>query len=542
MKRSKFRGLISTALAVVMASSVLAGCAGSGKSGGGKQAADNSNFEFKKDHLEFSWYADYNDMLANPWAVDSPTEEWIKQNLNVDIDYIPASGAAGQKLSIMLASNELPDVIQAGGSQTIKKMEDSKLLQPLDEYMDKYTNLRDTMGEKLLNMLRASDGHIYRISNWANYAGKPNGNVCWLVNEKVYKDLGEPALETFDDLYSFLKKVKTAYPDMVPLECSGQLEKYMYCGFKEEADVDDIVRFTTRKGNEMESLFKQDEYKKGMLLINKFYREGLLAKDIMARTSDQLEERIRAGRIAVLAADTGLGEKTRDDMMKYANSDWKVIWPIHEKGLDGKKIMLNAFGSVGFNSIMITKNAKNPEGIFAYLDWLWGAEGQAVYNYGPKGLYWDELNEDTYPILKPEYFRKSAADISKEIRGSGSGCRLGNTSWVDGCAKYVYDLTPENKRSWTKTQQFNIVWNTSKRADAFFDVVPSSNSDEGVTYQSIADAKSEAVAKIMFAESEADANANIDALVAESDRLGMDNLRKYMTNRLNENLKKLGEE
>lgn len=541
MKRSKLKGLISVTLSVVMASSVLAGCAGSGKSGGGKQAEENSNFEFKKDRLEFSWYSDYNDVLANPWAVDSPTEEWIKENFNVDINYIPASGAAGQKLSVMLASDDLPDVIQVGDSQTIKKMEDSKLLQPLDDYMNKYTNLRDTLGEKILNMLRASDGHIYRIPNWANYAGEPNGNTCWLVNEKVYKDLGEPALETFDDLYNFLKKVKMTYPDMIPLECSGQLEKYMYCGFKEEANVDDIVRFTTRKGNELESLFKQDEYKKGMLLINKFYREGLLAKDIMARTSDQLEERIRAGRIAVMAADTTIGEKTRDDMIKYAKSDWKVIWPIHEKGLDGKKIMLNEFASIGFNSNMITKNAKNPEGIFAYLDWLWSPEGQAVYNYGPKGMYWNELNENTYPILKPEYFEKSTAEIAKELTGSGSGCRLGNTSWVDGCAKYVYDLTPEKNRSWTKTQQFNIVWNTSKKADEYTDVIPNSNSDEGVTYQSIADAKSEAVAKIMYAESEAEASANFDALVAESDRLGMDNLRKYMADKMNENLKKLGE-
>lgn len=157
-------------------------------------------------------------------------------------------------------------------------------------------------------------------------------------------------------------------------------------------------------------------------------------------------------------------------------------------------------------------------------------------------MYWDELNENTYPILKPEYFEKSTAEIAKELTGSGSGCRLGNTSWVDGCAKYVYDLTPEKNRSWTKTQQFNIVWNTSKKADEYTDVIPNSNSDEGVTYQSIADAKSEAVAKIMYAESEAEASANFDALVAESDRLGMDNLRKYMADKMNENLKKLGEE
>lgn len=44
------------------------------------------------------------------------------------------------------------------------------------------------------------------------------GNGGYAINNKIYKDLGSPKLETFDDLYSYLKLVKEKHPEVVPFE------------------------------------------------------------------------------------------------------------------------------------------------------------------------------------------------------------------------------------------------------------------------------------------------------------------------------------
>ena len=107
------------------------------------------------------------------------------------------------------------------------------MLVPLDEYIEKYPNLKEWAGESTLNMLRAEDGKLYGFPNW--YTSQPNGNTGYVVNEKIYKELGSPKLETTDDLYAYLKQVKEKYPNIVPYEPGqGDGLDILYSAFAED--------------------------------------------------------------------------------------------------------------------------------------------------------------------------------------------------------------------------------------------------------------------------------------------------------------------
>ena len=121
---------------------------------------------------------------------------------------IVVAGAHTQKLSAMMASDDLPDMIWTDRNHPdMERLRKEGKLVAYDDYLDKYPNLKTWMGD--LNMLRSDDGKLYMFPNW--YSSNPYGNAGYVVNKKIYKELGEPPLETTDDLYDYLVKVKDKY-------------------------------------------------------------------------------------------------------------------------------------------------------------------------------------------------------------------------------------------------------------------------------------------------------------------------------------------
>ena len=187
------RGLKLSAWALValmMLFSVLAGCSkeGSGKTDNSGKSSDNNSegFELGKDDLEYTMYGHYDWYTMPNWGEDKATE-WIKENKKVNVVPISSGGNAAQKFNTMIVSNELPDVIWMDRGPDLDRIRDAGMLVPLDEYIDKYPNVKEWVGESTLNMLRAEDGHVYGIPNW--YTTQPNGNTGYVVNEKIYKEL-----------------------------------------------------------------------------------------------------------------------------------------------------------------------------------------------------------------------------------------------------------------------------------------------------------------------------------------------------------------
>ncbi|MGO4375343.1 extracellular solute-binding protein, partial [Paenibacillus sp. MCAF20] len=221
------KAFLSTLSVTVVTALALAGCSGSnnanneppankGNNGGNEGSEQVSEvYELGKEPLEFSFYGHYDWYTMPVWGEDLATK-WIKENKKVNVVPISSGGAAKNKLSTMIVSKELPDVMWMERGADVEKLRAEGLLVPFDDYLDKYPNLKKWAGESTLDMLRSPDGKLYQFPNW--YTTQPNGNSGYLVNKKIYNELGAPSLETVDDLYAYLKQVKEKYPDVVPLE------------------------------------------------------------------------------------------------------------------------------------------------------------------------------------------------------------------------------------------------------------------------------------------------------------------------------------
>lgn len=528
---------------------LLSGCSGGnndsdkeGKTGNKNSdnaSANSTKFELGKEPLTFSFYGNYDWWTTEPWGVN-PNSKWVLDNLKVTVDPIQSGGAAAQKLSTMIASKELPDAIMMDRGTDVERLRAAGALVPLDDYIDKYPNLKKWAGEETLNMLRSSDGKIYQFPNW--YTANPTGNGGWFINSKIYKELGSPKLETFDDLYAYLKQVHEKYPDIVPLEVGREADgvNVMFAGWAENNPNSYTWMRSYPENNQMVSIYKNTAWIENMKYASKLFREGLITQDAMTQKEDQVKEKLATGRVAVFVSGDA------SNFGREGNNAWKskdpeggytYIWPIVKEGVDKNKVYPNGYNALGWNVDVITTSAKNPEGIFAYLDWMTGEEGQRVMFFGPQGLYWDKYDEDGAPIPNDKWF--STSQEVKDKDKLESYVWAGNAAFVDR-SKIKIELTlPEEQRNWGAMMQYNIGWKTSYNNTQFNNIDPDPESDEGIIAQQVNDVSKEYFGKILFAKNDEEVISLIQSVEKETNKLGYDKVLAFKTEKWQENLAKM---
>ncbi|GGG83609.1 extracellular solute-binding protein [Paenibacillus radicis (ex Gao et al. 2016)] len=507
---------------------------------GGETAA--AGFELGSEPLSFSFYGHYDWYTMPPWGGDEATK-WIKENKKIDITPVQSGGNAAQKLNTMIASGKLPDVIWLDRGADVERLRAADMLVPFDEYLDKYPNFKKWVGEEAINMLRSSDGKIYQFPNW--YTSQPIGNSGYLVNKKIYESLGSPAIETTDDFYNYLKQVKEKYPNVTPfnpdLAIDGQGLDVLFGGFANDYTPAYVANRAVPQGDKLTSLFVDPVFRESMQYASKLFREKLMSQDALTQTKDQVKEQAYNGTAAVFAgaSPTEYGAVGDAELKKKdPNDGYIMIWPVHKEGVDKNKVWTGTYTQLGWNVSVITKSAKDPEKIFAFLDYLTGPEGTRTLFWGPEGKYWNGHDEDGAPIFT-EAYDTDVEGRTKMMDATVNFQWNGNSVFIDK-SKMKHELTlPVEKQSWEARWQNEITWKTQDNATQFINMAPAPDSPEGIIASSFEEIYKEARAKALYAKSDEEVLSILDKAEKDAQAVGYDKLLAYKTAKWQENLKSM---
>ncbi|MGG1636818.1 extracellular solute-binding protein [Paenibacillus sp. NRS-1760] len=522
----------------------LAACSNNNNGAKVSNNPDNSGGNDGPKPVTFSFYGHYDWLTTAPWA-DNEATKWILDNKKVTVKPIQSGGASVEKLNTMIVSDDLPDVIFTDRGATVDRLVQARKLVALDEYYDKYPNFKKYVKESTLNLLRSEDGKIYQIPNW--YTSGTFGNGGWMVNIEIYNELGRPKLETFDDLYNYLIKVRDTYPDVVPLEVGekGAGLELLYGGFKEGVTSKFIGMRGYPEGDKLVSIYEDSAFQESMKYISKLFRERLITQDAITQTQDAVKEKVNTGRVAVMIESniTTYGAEGHRELTKVKpDGGYEIIWPIHKAGLDKKNIFVSGFESLGWNVNVITTEAKDPEAIFAYYDWLTGPEGQKVLFFGPQGLYWDEQNEDGSPIPNENYKNGDVNKRSETMRKFEDFNWAGNTTFIDKAKVSLEMALSEKLRSWETIAQSSVTWATSKDITEFVNVDPLPDSELGIISQQISDIFTVAFANMVFAKSDDEVASILEKTANDAEKAGLERLLEFKTEKWQANVKKINAE
>lgn len=488
--------------------------------------------------VDFSFYSHYDNVALPPWGGDVATK-WIQDNLKVNVTMITGNGNAAGKLNTMIASKSLPDAIWIDRAADAMKLIENGMLVPLDEYIDKYPNFKKWAGESL-ELLRQPDGHIYQLPNW--YSNQAYGTMGYVVNAQIYEELGKPPLDTTDDLYNYLKQVKEKYPDITPFEPGYEMQggHVMYGAFKENTHGRPIAirAVPDYEKNELTSIFTDPQYRELMQFLNKLYNEKLMTQDAFTQTADMIKEKVVSGKVAVYAASSAteyasLGHES----LKKKDPNHKgyiMIMPIAKPGLDKSKIFTGDWTGLGWNTVVITKNAKDPEAIFSYLDWATGPEGQTVLQWGPEGHWWSGLDENGDPKLNDKYFAEKDI-VAKFITDTQNLFWNGNTVFLDSTKQRHNAKLPEDQQRWESIWQMKVTWKTQANGNEFINIFPAGDSPEGIANGRVIDIRKESEAKAIQAKNPDDVLKILDKAEADAQKAGYKKILAFQTEKWKEN-------
>lgn len=121
-----------------------------------------------------------------------------------------------EAIGTFIAGGEYPDFIE-GGSGT-PQLIDAGALVALDDYIDKYPNIKALFSEEDWDKLRQADGHIYFIPQFGTVKNEEkvtthNDEAFW-IQTRVLKWAGYPEVKTMDQYFELINSYQAANPTM----------------------------------------------------------------------------------------------------------------------------------------------------------------------------------------------------------------------------------------------------------------------------------------------------------------------------------------
>jgi putative aldouronate transport system substrate-binding protein len=398
---------VSSAIAMsVLLSSALSGC---------KKAEpvmspslDNTpaaviTYPLKSDVTLSYWCYFYGDAAYGTNLGDLPVGKELEKKTGVRVKWIhPARGSESEQFNLMLAGGELPDIIQtnwfrfAGGPE--KAISDNIII-PLNDIINKNApNLKTllTANKDIDKMVKTDAGNYYVFPLLRTLeADLPPVYTGPMVRKDWLDDLGLKVPTTIEEwevmLKAFKEKKNVESPFTAYSFSAGGLMKSSAMFASAYGVMDD---FYIKDGKTVYGP-TQSGFKEYLTLMNKWYKAGLIDKDIFTIDQKTADAKILSGKTGSLVGNLGGNMGKYLDAMRAKDPKYDLIgapYPTLKKG--DKPI----FGQLAYiygdsnGSSAITAASKNKELAAKYLDYAYSKEGQMLYNFGIEGTSYNMIN------------------------------------------------------------------------------------------------------------------------------------------------------
>lgn len=353
-----------------------------------------------------------------------------KANTGVTLsaEFDVGSGGGQDKISLMAASGEYPDLIYAKGE--LGKLVDAEAIIDLTDLIDKYApNIKMVMSENTNRMRYSNDDQaIYAIpTNVGVDQQFFDADSGFQVQHRVLKELGYPQIKTVQDFENVLKEYKVKHPTTdgqptLPLTLNADDWKIMITVTNQAAattgGANDGEYYVDPDTYEAILHYKRPEERVYFRWLNHMYNEGLLDKDAFVQQDDQYKAKISSGRVLGLTsveweyqdAENALKAAGRDD---YTYAHFPVTM--------GEQYKDHAMQSIGVDGygISITTACKDPVRAIKFIDWLSSEEGQVLRNWGGEGKQFQVENGKR--VIPDDILKQKVNDAANFTMQSGIG-------------------------------------------------------------------------------------------------------------------------
>ncbi len=345
---------------------------------------------------------------------DNEIAQMIAEKTGVKVKETWLTGqTAAEATGTLIAGGDYPDFID---SDDMSMLVDADALVPLDDYIDKYPEFKETwFTEEEWEKFRQPDGHIYWINPFGNTKGESkatthNDEAFW-IQVRVLEWAGYPEIETMDEYFQLLEDYMAANPTMEDgtpniaytilcedwryfcLENAGQF----LGGYPNDGSV--IVNKETMT---IEDYNTSEDTIAYFRKLNEEYQKGFVDPESFTQTYDEYIAKLSTGRVLGMVDQWWDFAYTVNDVFKQQGLDLKgcnyvPLGLTTEKGMDNRWHTYDDTVNQA-SGIAITTSCEDPEKAFDFLVKMamdqelhdlrfWGVEG-VDYEVDENGLYY----------------------------------------------------------------------------------------------------------------------------------------------------------
>lgn len=412
----KKRRVVSVLMATTMVMSLAAGC-------GSKSAGSAGGSEAQEGVKTFTGFFAVPGSEIND---DNEIQQLIADKTGVKVKETWLTGqTAEEAVGTLIAGGEYPDFID-GGNATVQLYEAGALV-PMDEYIEKYPNIKEFFTEQEWDSLRQDDGHIYWIPQFSNIYGEEkecthNDEAFW-IQTRVLKWAGYPEIRTMDEYFDLIESYNEANPTMedgtenIPYTILCDDWRY-FClenapefldGYPNDGSV--IVDPDTQKIIDYNTTDTAVAYFKK---LNEEYKKGIVDPESFTQTYDEYIAKLSSGRVLGMIDQWWDFAYNAYDAIKSAGLDAQgcsyVPLPITiDRSVTNQ--WHNSGGVVNVSSgLGVTVDCDDPDAAFKFINDLLGQEIHDLRFWGVEGT--DYEVDENGEFYKTQDMRNEASDTA----------------------------------------------------------------------------------------------------------------------------------
>lgn len=375
---------------------------------------------------------------------DTEVGQEIKKRFNITIDWVAAED---EKIKVMLASGDLPDIVMLKPEYQARLIESGKVI-AMDDMLDKYGKDIVANVPKVVDFMKKfrsnNTGKLYflPVNSGPDMMGF-EASLGVITRWDYYKELGFPQIKNEDDLLGILKQMQDKHPKAengqkvygvaswndwglwdyyMPMAILNGYANWGPNGYLVKQDTNDIINNYSNPDS---------PYWKTVSFYYKARKMGLYDPDSLTMKSADFSAKMANGTVLYSPASWFNGDfngKNSANLKGYATIP-----------LEGG-YQWNGADQLGWfdKSLGINKNTKYPERAMELLNFLWSYDGNRLAYSGLKGVHWDL--ENGAPTLTDKILnaKKENGDAWRK-----TGVRAAQTGIMSGLGNFV--INPADK-------------------------------------------------------------------------------------------------
>ena len=433
MKRRK---AVSVLLVMAMAASMLTGCGGGNTNTTGTNgAASTEGGSSGENTNDSSGVKEFTAFFAVPGSEindDNEIEQKIAEITGAKCKETWLTGQTAQEaVGTLIAGGEYPDMIDGGDG--MRQLYDAGALVALDDYIDKYPNIKEFLTDEEWDKLRQDDGHIYWINQFGNIYGEEKATThsdeAFWIQTRVLKWADYPEIHTMDQYFDLIEKYNEANPTMD--DGTENIPYTILCDDWRYFCLENAPQFLDGYPNDGSCIVDPDELKivdynttptakRYFQKLNEEQQKGIVDPESFTQTYDEYIAKLSTGRVLGMIDQWWDFAYNVNDAFKQQGLDKEgcnyVPLPITiDEGM--KNQWHNSGGTLNVSSgLAITTSCEDVEGALQFINDLLDQEVHDLRFWGEKGVDYDVDENGEY--YRTEDMRMQSSDTAYQASHS----------------------------------------------------------------------------------------------------------------------------